>query len=114
VKVGESDYGPILFDGDDQAIYLFGRENSSRSECYGACAEAWPPVLTQGAVRARGETEQRLIGTTRRRDGTTQVTYSSHPLYHYSDNPRGQVLCQNVEEFGGLWLVLDPEGNAVQ
>jgi predicted lipoprotein with Yx(FWY)xxD motif len=114
VKVGESNYGSILFDGDHQAVYAFGRESSSRSECYGACADAWPPVLTHGLPGAEGGIEQRLLGTTRRTDGTTQVTYNGHPLYYYSDDPRGQVLCQNVEEFGGRWLVVDRQGDAVE
>ena len=43
-----------------------------------------------------------------------QVTYSGHPLYYYVDDPPGEVLCHGVEEFGGLWLVVDPSGEAVQ
>jgi predicted lipoprotein with Yx(FWY)xxD motif len=114
VAVGESDFGSILFDGDDRAIYLFTKESSSRSECYGACAEAWPPVLSDGAPRAAGAAKAGLLGTTERTDGTTQVTYKGQPLYYYVDDPPGQVLCHNVEEFGGLWLVVDPAGDAVQ
>lgn len=114
VKVSESQFGPILFDGDDRAIYLFDKESSNRSECNGACAEAWPPVLTEGGPQAGGGAEAGLLATTKRADGTTQVSYNDHPLYYYVDDPPGQVLCHNVEEFGGLWLVVDPTGNAVQ
>ena len=114
IEVGDSDYGRILFDGSDQAIYLFEKEQGSRSECYGACAEAWPPVLTDGDPVAAGGAAQKLLGTTERDDGSTQVTYAGHPLYYYVDDPKGEVLCQNVEEFGGLWLVVAPDGEAVR
>lgn len=114
IKVAGSDYGRILFDGSDQAIYLFDKERRARSECYGECAEAWPPVLTEGRPVARGGAQQSLLGTTEREDGTTQVTYDGHPLYYYIDDPKGEVLCQNVFEFGGLWLVVAPDGEAVR
>lgn len=110
----DSQFGEILFDGDERAIYLFDKETSSRSECYGECAEAWPPVLTKGEPRAAGRAQGKLLDTTRREDGKTQVTYDGQPLYYYVDDPRGEVLCHNVEEFGGLWLVLEPSGAAVQ
>jgi predicted lipoprotein with Yx(FWY)xxD motif len=114
ITVSDSDYGRILFDGSDQAIYLFEKEAGAKSECYGECAEAWPPVLTDGEPLAAGAARQGLLGTTERDDGTTQVTYAGHPLYYYVDDPKGEVLCQNVEEFGGLWLVVAPDGEAVR
>ena len=59
--------------------------------------------------------EQSLLGTTRRRDGRLQVTYNGWPLYYYVDDIRpGQVTCQNVDEFGGLWLVVRPRGQLVR
>jgi predicted lipoprotein with Yx(FWY)xxD motif len=114
IKVADSQYGPILFDSSNQAIYLFDKENSATSQCYGACAEAWPPVLTKGEPRAGDGVDAKLLGTTERDDGSVQVTYNGHPLYYYVDDPPGEVLCHNVEEFGGLWLVVGPGGEAVQ
>jgi predicted lipoprotein with Yx(FWY)xxD motif len=112
VKVADSDFGQILFDDSDQAIYLFDKESSAKSECYGECAEAWPPVLTEGGPQAGSGADQALLGTTKRDDGTTQVTYDGHPLYYYVDDTKGEVLCHNVSEFGGLWLVVQPNGEA--
>src|SRR5436190_3409157 len=102
VQVKSSRYGKVLFDGRGHALYLFTRERSRTPRCDGACAKNWPPFLTKGkptAIRgARGD----LLGTTRRRDGSTQVTYRGHPLYFYvGDTKAGQILCQNVKEFGG-------------
>jgi predicted lipoprotein with Yx(FWY)xxD motif len=113
IKVGGSEYGQMLFDDTDQAIYLFDKESGPKAECYGACAEAWPPVLTEGQPQAGPGTKAQLIGTIQRDDGSTQVTYNGHPLYFYAHEGKGEVLCHNVEEFGGLWLVVDPAGNAV-
>ena len=113
IVAAKSQFGSILFGPDERAIYLFDKETTSRSECYGACAEAWPPVLTDGDPQAGEGIEAGLLGTTERDDGSTQVTYDGRPLYYYVDDPPGEVLCHGVSEFGGLWLVLEPGGNAV-
>jgi len=58
---------------------------------------------------------QSLIGTTRRRDGRRQITYNGRPLYYYVGDKRpGQILCQNVNEFGGTWLVVQANGQLVR
>jgi predicted lipoprotein with Yx(FWY)xxD motif len=114
VVVADSQYGPVLFDSARQAIYLFDRETSDASRCYGACAEAWPPVLTDGEPVGGDGVDTELLGTTHRDDGSTQVTYDGHPLYYYVHDPPGELLCHGVEEFGGLWLAVDPSGEAVQ
>jgi predicted lipoprotein with Yx(FWY)xxD motif len=115
VKVADSRYGRILVDGDGRTLYLFDKERGGSSECYGACAQAWPPLLTKGLPRAAGAADAKLIGTTKRSDGSVQVSYRGHPLYHYhGETEAGQVLCQNVSEFGGVWLVVDPGGDAIR
>ena len=110
VKTAGSAYGPMLFDRSGQAIYLFDKEATAEPECYGACADAWPPVLTKGDPRASGAVRSALLGTTARKDGSRQVTYDGHPLYFYAHEDKHEVLCHNVSEFGGLWLVLTPAG----
>jgi predicted lipoprotein with Yx(FWY)xxD motif len=115
IKVMNSRYGRMLFDGRGRAIYLFTREKGSKSRCYGECAVAWPPVYTSGRPRARAGADADLLGTTKRRGGRRQVTYNGHPLYYYvTDTRPGQITCQDVTEFGGTWLVVDPQGNAIQ
>lgn len=114
ITVADSQYGRVLFGPSRRAIYLFDKEGSSRPACYGDCAAAWPPVLTKGEPRAAGGADAALLGTTDRTDSSSQVTYNGHPLYYYVNDPAGQVACHNVDEFGGLWLVVDPSGSAVQ
>jgi predicted lipoprotein with Yx(FWY)xxD motif len=113
VKLVRSQFGKILGDGRGQALYYFDKEKTRRSECYGDCARAWPPVLTEGRPVAGKGARARLLGTTKRRGGKRQVTYDGRPLYYYVDDAPGRVLCHNVEEFGGLWLVIRANGSPV-
>ena len=110
IQVDDSEFGKVLFDGDRMPIYLFEKEKGKTSECYGECATAWPPVLTDGEPQAGKGAKANLLGTTKRDDGKTQVTYNGHPLYYYEEPP-GAVTCHNVYEFGGTWLVVTPEGD---
>jgi predicted lipoprotein with Yx(FWY)xxD motif len=113
VKVVSSEFGRVIADGRGEAFYLFDKEKGKRSRCYGECAVAWPPVLTKGKPRAGKGADADLLGTTKRRNGKLQVTYNGHPLYYYKDDDPGRILCHNVDEFGGLWLVVNPRGDAV-
>jgi len=70
-------------------------------------------VLTDGKPRAGGTVDPKLLGTTPRSDGSTQVTYGGHPLYYYAHEGPDEVTCHNVDEYGGLWLVVKPNGVAV-
>lgn len=109
---GASDFGPMLYDGTGQAIYLFDVETSSKPECYDACATAWPPVLTKGKPVAGAGVDGSLLSTTKRTDGTTQVTYNDHPLYFYAHEGKGEVKCHDIFLNGGNWYVVQPNGGA--
>ena len=110
-----SAYGTILFDGRGRALYAFTRDPRGRSVCSGACAAAWPPYIVKSRPAAGRGVRASLLGTTRRSDGKLQVTYAGRPLYYYVRDIRaGQVTCQNVFGFGGLWLVMRPNGRLVR
>ena len=110
VTTADSEFGVMLFDTGNQAIYLFDKEADGVPACYDECAADWPPVLTDGAPQAAGQVRGDLLGTAPRSDGTTQVTYGGHPLYFYAHEDPGQVLCHDVDDYGGTWLVVTPEG----
>jgi predicted lipoprotein with Yx(FWY)xxD motif len=110
-----SRFGHVLFDGKGFALYAFTKDPRGKSACSGACAKAWPPYIVKTAPRAAVGARKALLGTTRRADGRLQVTYAGKPLYYYvGDRSSGQILCQNVSEFGGLWLVVRPNGTLVR
>ncbi len=73
-KVG--DLGTVLVTSQGLTLYDFHKDKGSKSACYGACAAAWPPLLTEGNPQAQGPAERSMLGTTERTDGTVQVTYN--------------------------------------
>jgi predicted lipoprotein with Yx(FWY)xxD motif len=115
LTVRSTRFGRILFDGGGRALYAFTRDRrGGPSRCYGACATAWPVYFAKRPLRAGAGVRESLIGTTKRRDGRLQVTYNGWPLYYYAHEGRGEVKCQNVDQFGGLWLVVRPGGRLVR
>jgi predicted lipoprotein with Yx(FWY)xxD motif len=112
--VRDSEYGKVLMNGGGKALYLFTKEKGRTPQCYDDCAAAWPPYLTKGKPVAGKGAERKLLGTTRRTDGSRQVTYKGHPLYFYVHDSPGNILCQDVFEFGGLWLLVDGLGKVVR
>ncbi|WP_107767921.1 COG4315 family predicted lipoprotein [Nocardioides terrigena] len=111
IVASSSEFGQMLFDSTGQAIYLFDVETSSKPRCYDACAEAWPPVLARGEPVAGQGVVASLLGTTKRSDGTLQVTYDDHPLYFYAHEGSGEVKCHDVFLNGGNWYVVQPDGD---
>jgi predicted lipoprotein with Yx(FWY)xxD motif len=111
ITLADSEFGTMLFDSKKQAIYIFERDREDETVCYDDCAEAWPPVLTDGEPEAGKGVRESLLGTIERRDGELQVTYAGQPLYYYAHEGRGEVRCHNVNLNGGLWWVVGPDGN---
>jgi predicted lipoprotein with Yx(FWY)xxD motif len=110
-----SRFGRVLFDGRGYVLYAFTRDARGLSACYGACGKAWPVYYAKAGLRAGAGVKSSLLGTTKRRDGRRQVTYAGRPLYYYAgDTKPGRILCQNVAEFGGTWLVVRPSGKLVR
>ena len=106
--------GQILVDGNGMTIYLFEKDKGTTSMCDSSCARFWPPVTTSGAPKAESGVIAAKLGTTKRADGTTEVTYNGHPLYLYAgDKSAGDVTGQGLNAFGALWYVLSPTGQAI-
>jgi predicted lipoprotein with Yx(FWY)xxD motif len=110
VKVRASEFGRVLVDGRGQALYLFSRDGRGPSRCSGACADAWPPLYSSGRPVAGSGASAAKLGTVPRAGGHLQVTYAGQPLYLYHADTPTKILCQDVDEFGGKWLVVKPSG----
>ena len=108
-KVG--DLGTILVDSEGLTLYDFHKDKGSTSSCYGACAAAWPPLLTDGDPQAQGAAQRSMLGTTKRKDGSVQVTYNGWPLYTYvGDQGPGEANGNDFSQFGAQWYALMPNG----
>lgn len=106
----EGDQGVILYDLAGHTLYAFDKDEGGESTCYGACAETWPPALSEGKARAGGSALPRKVGTTKRRNGTIQLTYAGRPLYRYSRDEQVAVRGDGIESFGGEWHAMRPNG----
>lgn len=115
ISVGSSSLGQILVDANGKTLYLFEADSGTQSTCSGACAQAWPPLTTSGAPKAAASASLSLLGTTTRSDGTTQVTYSGHPLYTFvNDTKPGDTTGEGSTAFGAGWDVLSPSGAKIE
>jgi predicted lipoprotein with Yx(FWY)xxD motif len=107
--------GQILVDSSGRTLYLFEADTGKTPTCSGACAKAWPPLLTSGQPHVAGGLQQSLISTVMRSDGTQQVTYNGHPLYYFmGDTKSGDTRGEGLTAFGAGWYVLSPSGNKIE
>ena len=115
VGVASSRLGRIIVDGKGRTLYLFEKDKRGRSACYGQCATYWPPLITHGKPVARPGLKHSLLGTTRRANGSQQVTYAGHPLYRFAlDTKPGQTKGEGLNDFGAGWDVLSPAGKKIE
>jgi len=91
----------VLTNAKGFTLYWFAPDTATRSACNGVCAGYWPPVTGTASARS-GITG--TVGTIKRSDDTTQITYNGHPLYTYvGDTAPGQAFGNNLNLNGGLW-----------
>jgi predicted lipoprotein with Yx(FWY)xxD motif len=105
---------PIVHDGAGFTLYRFDKDSPSpsKSNCNGACAVTWPPVLVNphGRIFVNGVPTSE-IGVVRRAGGALQVTIGGWPVYRFSkDTGPGQTNGEGVE---GTWFAVSPQGQKV-
>jgi predicted lipoprotein with Yx(FWY)xxD motif len=114
VAIGRTGLGSVLVDAKGLTLYLWAHDKTSKSTCDSECSEYWPPLLTNGAPAATGAANADLLGTSRRSDGKTQVTYAGHPLYYFvQDAKPGDTKGEGLTGFGGRWDPVSATGAAV-
>lgn len=112
----------ILVTSTGLTLYYWTQDLGKKSNCVNDptyhCSKWWPPLLTKGAPVAAAGAKRSLLGTTKRADGTTQVTYAGHPVYRWvgvgsplPDKKPGQVYGQG---FISQWWTLSPTGKPVK
>ena len=116
VQISTTTLGPVLTDSRGFALYKFDPDDKTPgiSTCYEVrnCATNWPPLLTLGAPKVGTGADDGKLGTTTRKDGTTQVTYNKIPLYFFAkDTAAGDVKGQGV---GTVWWLVDADGKPVK
>ncbi|MDW6061985.1 hypothetical protein SAZ11_33130 [Streptomyces sp. FXJ1.4098] len=102
---------PVVVNGAGFTLYRFDKDTAmpSKSNCEGACATTWPPVLIApgGKIFVAG-VKPSTIGVIKRADGTRQVTINGWPVYRFSKDAKpGDTNGQGV---GGTWFGVTPDG----
>jgi len=118
IMTGSSpEYAVYLADGTGHSLYIFMKDKPGQgSNCYGECANDWPPLLASSQPSAGNATvDGSKLGVVDRTDGTRQVTYSGWPLYRYSeDESAGDTRGEGVTEFGGEWYLISAAGTKIE
>jgi predicted lipoprotein with Yx(FWY)xxD motif len=115
LTVQHSPVGPILATGAGNTLYDFLPDTPHQSACINdGCVFQWPPLVVDGPIRVGPGVNRALVGTLRRPDGSTQLSYGGHPLYTYNlDVSPGMVTGQAIDQDGGPWYVLSPSGAVI-
>lgn len=105
--------GNTLVDARGRTLYLFEADTPNVSKLSRAGFRVWPAFSATRAPRAGHGVSASKIGLIRGPNGSKQVTYNRHPLYYYvGDQKPGDTHGQGLNQFGALWYVLSPSGNA--
>ena len=114
VSVGTAaNVGQVLVDSKGMTLYYFQKDQkgSGKSKCSGECASDWPPLTSSGAAKAMSGVNTSMLGTIKRSDGTTQITYAGWPLYTFvEDKKPGEDNGTDSKAFGASWYPLHPNG----
>ncbi len=106
--------GDYLVGAGGRALYLWIADHNDASSCAGACAQAWPPLLTKATPTASGSVQASDLGTITRSNGTKQVTYKDHPLYYFAgDTGSSTWHGEGSNSFGAKWWLVAPSGSAI-
>ncbi|PTY38746.1 hypothetical protein BGP77_11240 [Saccharospirillum sp. MSK14-1] len=99
VDTHDSTQGSVLTDDDGMTLYIFTRDDASKSNCYGGCAQSWPPFEAGRRAKDSG-----MFTVIERDDDSRQWAYDGQPLYYWVNDERpGDVTGHEV---GGSWFVV--------
>jgi predicted lipoprotein with Yx(FWY)xxD motif len=100
--------GDVLVDAQGRALYTNDQDSAKKVACTDQCLTEWLPVAapSQGQPTSSDSSVQAKLGTTKRPDGSTQVTFDGLPLYTFVEDPAGQVTGDGfTDSFAGTTFV---------
>ena len=99
LKTVETKIGKVLADANSMTLYVFDKDTPGKSNCYGKCAKAWPPIEAGANSMASGR-----LSIVMRTDGSRQWAYDKMPLYGwFKDKKPGDVTGDGLR---GVWHVV--------
>jgi predicted lipoprotein with Yx(FWY)xxD motif len=90
----------VLTNLQGRTLYTLSAEQNGKFICTGGCLSTWRPLLIAAGTKPRGPV---ALGTVKRPEGKTQVTYKGRPLYSFSgDTKAGDANGEGIKD-AGTW-----------
>src|SRR5262249_28578619 len=88
-----SGVGPAPVGPKGDGLYTNNMAGGSKIACTGQCTSIWVPLNAPagGMPTSSDSSVQAKLGTVKRSDGTSQVTFDGKPLYSFVQDSPGQV-----------------------
>lgn len=91
----------FIMDRTHMSLYTYDGDSEGVSNCYGPCAEKWPPALLP-----EGTKMPESYSLIRRKDGKMQIAFRGRPLYrYYKDRKIGDIKGDGI---AGKWRLARP------
>jgi predicted lipoprotein with Yx(FWY)xxD motif len=95
----------VLTNTKGLTLYTLSGETNGKFICTGACLKAWPPLLVAAGTTPKGPVK---LGTIKRPEGKTQVTFKGAPVYTFSgDSKKGEANGEGIKDVG-VWHAVTP------
>ncbi len=98
VQKRSTNLGEVYTDKEGMTLYTFNKDTANTSNCNGACATNWPPLIAADEAIAKGR-----FSIITRQDSSKQWALDQRPLYRWiNDKTAGDTT---GEEVNSLWYV---------
>ncbi|MGN6664081.1 MAG: COG4315 family predicted lipoprotein [Solirubrobacterales bacterium] len=87
----------VLTTNKGKTLYSLSVEKKGKFICTGGCLSLWKPLVVPAGVKPKGPVK---LGTVKRPDGRTQVTYKGLPLYSFNADKPGEANGQGLKDVG--------------
>lgn len=88
----------ILTTTKGRTLYSLSAETNGRFICTGTCTSTWHPLVVSAGTKPTGPVK---LGTIKRPEGKTQVTFKGRPLYSFNgDSKAGEVNGEGIKDVG--------------
>lgn len=87
----------VLTNNKGKTLYSLSVEKNGKFICTGGCLSLWKPLVVAKGVKPKGPVK---LGTVKRPDGRTQVTYKGRPLYSFNADKPGEANGEGLKDVG--------------
>ncbi|MET0558922.1 MAG: hypothetical protein ABW065_09675 [Solirubrobacterales bacterium] len=88
----------VLANTRGRTLYTLSAEKNGRFICTASCLSSWHPLVVSASVKPTGPIR---LGTIKRPEGKTQVTFKGRPLYSFSgDTKSGEANGEGIRDVG--------------